>query len=323
MRVPHPSRTCTAWLIVCFVTLAGSAASPPRVLALGEESFGNDPVSPNAAWPAGLSILVNDAHRVYRSWVNGNEDFYFSGDLKALQGALEEFAKVSLDSREVFFLPVPGEAKSFDGKPVSFTWHLKAPEGLYLAMARREKDSNVHFRKATLFVHVAGAIRIEDVKLPGGLAVLDADDLIGRAKRGLKSAESDIRGDALFLAAEHPYAEGAIDLLVEGLKDPNDWVKSCATGGLRRAGAWAKAALPALREQAKKGSGKLEKGCEEAASAIEKAASATASAIEGADSSKDAAARETEVKKALRAIREWKAALRKAAGSGKDASKSG
>ena len=323
MGVPQTNRRYPAWLIICFVTLAGSAASAPRVLALGEESFGNDPVSPNAAWPAGLPPLVNDAHRVYRSWVNGNEDFYFSGDLQALHGALETFAKVSLDTREVFFLPVPGETKSFEGKPVSFTWHLKAPEGLYLAMARREKDTNVHFRKATLFVHVAGAIRIEDIKLPGGLAVLDAGDLIERTKRGLKSAANDIRGQALLLAADHPYAEGAVDLLVEGLKDPDDWVKTCAASGLRHAGAWAKDALPALREQAKKGSEKLKKGCEEAASAIEKAASATASAIEGADSSKDAAGRETEVRKALRAIHDWKAALRKAAGSGKDASKGG
>jgi len=266
-------RTATFFLVVALA----AAWRGPAALAWGTEEFGNKPVGAQPQWPTGLLDVINDAHRVYSSWVNGNENFYFSGDTRALNAAMEAFAKVEIDVREVVLLPVEGEEKSFEQKPVAFNWRLHAPSGIYLALALREKDSNVHFRKPTLFIHVAGAIQLKELKIPKGLSVLDADDLVIRAGRGLESKDQDIRGQAIYMLGQYSYAEGALDLLLKALEAPQEHVARSAAGALGRAGKIAEKALPALKDKAaKSGDEKTQGDCKRAAAAIEAAVEAAA-----------------------------------------------
>jgi len=63
---------------------------------LGEEHFGNAAL--NEAnfqdWP-GIMPLVNHPSRVYHSWVNGNEHFYYRGDTPALNKDEDDWVKLN------------------------------------------------------------------------------------------------------------------------------------------------------------------------------------------------------------------------------------
>src|SRR5436309_2184984 len=79
-----------------------------RAWALGEEDFGNAAL--NEAnfqdWP-GIMPLVNHPSRVYHTWVNGNEHFYYRGDIAALNDALRKFAASKAEVHEVLLRPPP------------------------------------------------------------------------------------------------------------------------------------------------------------------------------------------------------------------------
>ena len=94
---------------------------------LGEERVGNEPFSgaSYADWP-NVMPMINDTHRVYQSWVNGNEHFYFKGDTAALNVALKHFAAIKADRLVVVLRPAPGETNSFR-KEHSFAYNLGFP----------------------------------------------------------------------------------------------------------------------------------------------------------------------------------------------------
>ena len=89
------------------------AACPTGTPALGTETFGNKTLSEQAyqEWP-NLIAVINDTNRVYQSWVNGGEQFFFQGNTEALNRALQQFALVPADVREVVFLPGPANVTS-------------------------------------------------------------------------------------------------------------------------------------------------------------------------------------------------------------------
>ena len=70
------------------------------------EGFGNEPIgSANYGdWP-NIMAVINDTHRVYHTWVNGSEHFYFKGDTEALNAALKNFAAIKADRRTVVLRP--------------------------------------------------------------------------------------------------------------------------------------------------------------------------------------------------------------------------
>jgi hypothetical protein len=158
---------------------------------------------------------------------------------------------------------------------VTFSWSLAAPSGIYLAMALAEKDSNVHVRKPTVFVHVAGDIDVAAVarlKIPAELSVLGPDDMVLRARRGLESKEADVRGYAAFLLHENAYVEGAVDALAGLVGDPEEYAALSAARALGLCGKRsAKVAVDALRRRAEKAEERLAKECRDAVAAIEAA----------------------------------------------------
>lgn len=87
-------------LQLVFVLIVAGQASD--AWALGEESFGNEPLHEANfdAFP-GIVPLVNDEQRVYRTWVNGNEHFYYGGSVEQLNAFLRKFAKTPGKVREV------------------------------------------------------------------------------------------------------------------------------------------------------------------------------------------------------------------------------
>lgn len=114
-----------------------SLAVPAPVLAVGEESFGNAPVVQQPGWAEGVIDVVNLKSRVYSQWVNGNENFFYRGDARALNDALGRFAAVKDDGRRLVLLPGPGKTHTFGRTPLAFDWQLHVPSGIYKAVSKR------------------------------------------------------------------------------------------------------------------------------------------------------------------------------------------
>src|SRR5687768_5091056 len=90
------------------------ALSVSAACASGTEQFGNAPLGDGnfGDWP-GILPVINDPNRIYQSWVNGNENFYFAGDTASLNQSLRHFAAVKTEAREVVLRPAPGVVQSF------------------------------------------------------------------------------------------------------------------------------------------------------------------------------------------------------------------
>jgi len=69
-------------------------ALPSAVFALATETFGNAPAVNQPEWAKGIIDVVNLDSRVYSVWVNGNENFYYSGDARALNEAIKKYGAI-------------------------------------------------------------------------------------------------------------------------------------------------------------------------------------------------------------------------------------
>src|SRR5262249_10236991 len=95
--------TAAMIFVTLFLVLPGVA------LALGMETFGNSPAVKQPDWADGVVDVVNLKSRVYSQWVNGNENFFYRGNAQALNEALEKFAAVKAEIRQLILLPGAGK----------------------------------------------------------------------------------------------------------------------------------------------------------------------------------------------------------------------
>jgi hypothetical protein len=152
-------------------------ALPSAVLALATETLGNAPMVKQPEWADGVLEVVNLKSRVYSYWVNGNENFFYKGDARAVNEALRKYAAVKEDVRRVVLLPGPGKTQSFSRKPIDFDWQLHVPTGIYKAVVKE--------RRPVLTVYLSAP---RPRKAPGGgrvagwLKDLDADSFDARQK---------------------------------------------------------------------------------------------------------------------------------------------
>jgi hypothetical protein len=226
--------------------LAFSSAANAR----GMETFGNKPL--NSAnyteWP-GIMETVNDTHRVYSSWVNGNEFFYYDGDVAAINEALEKFSGVQNQNKSVLFRPGSGEVTSFDRrKKMKFRWNLHVMGGISKHVTTLEKGDKVWNPDPVLTVYVDKTIDLEKLVIPKDLKVTRLAVVKARVLDGLTSSDKTVRGWGCGeLASLDPYDSASRDAIAALLKDPDDWVKLNAAGAIALFGKKAATALPALR----------------------------------------------------------------------------
>ena len=223
----------------------------PEVLALGTEDFGNAPLGDaNYHDWKGVMPVINHSGRVYHSWVNGNEHFYYEGDTSALNDALSKFAAIKADVREVIIRPGPGKARTFHGEEVRCDWLLHIQGGISRHMVSDEKDTNIWDKYPTTTVFVGDTnIELERIELPKGLVILELADLRARYLKGLESDDREVRGyAAYYLAKVDPHNKDNVAAIAKLLDEKDDWVRSMATGALGQFGKEAELALPALRK---------------------------------------------------------------------------
>jgi hypothetical protein len=120
------------------VMAAALLAIPSTALALAYGEFGNAPRVKQPQWAGGVLDVVNLKTRFYYFWVNGSETFYYRGDARDLNEALQKYAGVKADERRLVLLPGREQMQSSDGKPIDINWRLHVPEGIYLAVTKNK-----------------------------------------------------------------------------------------------------------------------------------------------------------------------------------------
>jgi hypothetical protein len=186
----------------------------PRAQALATEHFGNEPIGTGYNFGQAVRDVANLKSRVYWYEVNGNPTFYYRGDTDALNDALKKFAALDGASREVIFLPGPGEGHSLGGeKRFAYDWWVNTPAGFH-----REGPPTM-----TVYVGAVAPAAPPDAKqLERWIADLDSDTFATRDKatQELKKL-AYAAGPALRKAlADPPSAEARrrIELLIDALQ---------------------------------------------------------------------------------------------------------
>jgi HEAT repeat protein len=116
------------------VTVCGALllALPASALALYMEMFGNQPKVKQPDWADGVVDVVNLKSRVFCNDVNGNEHFFYRGNAAALKDALDKFATIKEEPRQLILLPGTGKTHAIIAKKdVDFDWQLHVPGGIF------------------------------------------------------------------------------------------------------------------------------------------------------------------------------------------------
>lgn len=248
--------------------------------AAGQETFGPEPLSAAnyAEWP-GIETVVNDLRRVYHTWVNGNEHFYYRGDTLALNAFLKQFAKAGAGPREVVLRPGPAEAKTFHGETVAYDWMLHVVGGIAGHLATLPEGDKVWNKQPVMHVHVGEGIELGELEIPAGVTVVGLKELKARYRDALDSTDQTVRGWTCgSLASLDAYDEENVAAIALMLKDQEEWVRLNAAGALAAFGTRGKAALPALRTARAAAGEELVKRIDETIQGIEKAGPDTAAA---------------------------------------------
>lgn len=235
------------------VVLSSLLIFPTLLWALGEEHFGNAPLSEAnyTDWP-GVMPIVNDLNRIYHRWVNGNEHCFCRGKTGALNDALRHFAEMPMEAREVIFRPGPGIVHSFNKQvTMPYDWNLHVIGGVAKFVLSKDKDGLIWSKHPTMtvYVGVGGNIELDKVTVPKGIRIIELSDLRERYLKGLENPDKTVRGWGLGeLASLDPFHRGNAERVARSLEDPDSWVRLNAVGAIAEFGKTAEFALPALRK---------------------------------------------------------------------------
>ncbi len=257
-----------------FVGLLVLAFSAGQAWALGMEDFGNKALSENnyGDWP-GIMPLVNAESRIYHNWINGNEHFYYKGEIRSLNTALKEFSAVKTDARRVVLRLGLGEARTLDGKSIPCNWQLHVIGGIAGTLATHDKGELIWSKFPVLTVFVGDGIDLKQLLIPEGITLMSVADLKKRCTEALlKSSDTTVRGWGCGeLASLDLYDDESVKTIVGRLEEEDSWVRQNAAGALAVFGAKAKVALDALRETAESEDQGLKEAAKKAIATIEAA----------------------------------------------------
>lgn len=242
--------------------------------ALGEETFGNAPLSAEnyKDWP-GVEPVVNHTSRVYHQWVNGNEQFFYRGDPAALNDTLQKFAGVQVEARNVVLRPGPGLAHTFQAdKTVAYGWRLHLIGGIARHLTTLDRGDQVWSKNPTLSIYAGGDVDLAKLEIPKAVTLLTLTELKQRARLALKSTDKTVRGWTCGQLAElDPYDDTDRDAIAGMLKDPDNWVRLNAASCLPEFGKKAMPVVPMLKAALATDDAQLKETAQKSIETIEKA----------------------------------------------------
>jgi HEAT repeats len=139
----------------------------------------------------------------------------------------------------------------------TFTVREKAAEELarvghaattVLRKALADKPSAETRKRIEHLLEILRGIDLRDVKMPGGVMVLEVKDLLARYREGLKAGDPSARGYAVSdLGGLAAYADVVPDLVGVLKEEKAEYPRRCTAGALSRMGKKAEAALALLK----------------------------------------------------------------------------
>jgi hypothetical protein len=255
----------------CFLAMACYIA-PSTTQALMIESFGKDirVSAVNYSQWQGIVPFLKQGTPVYSRWVNGNEDFYYSGDVHAINEALQKFAAADIKTHEVILRPGPGWVAALtNGREMEFTWHANLGGGF--SPAGRKSDL-VWNPTPTMSIYVTDEIPLEKLIIPQNITLLELSHVAQRIREGLSSTDESVRGvGAGMLARLDPYDEVNMSFVIKLLDDPAPYVRSNAIGDVAVYGQKAREATDTLKRFMESDDERLKERAQKALKKIESA----------------------------------------------------
>ena len=227
-----------------FASLLSSSAM------MGEETIGSEPFGDAnfKDWPNVLPV-VNNKSRVYHTWVNGDERFYFDADPEQLNELLVDFANLK-GKKEVLILPQTDDVKTFDRKrSFAFNCQLHLVGGIAKHIADQDKGSIYWPLDPRLTIHVTPKTDLAKLKIPKSIELVSLAEIKKRYKGGLESTDKSVRGWGIgFFAHVDPYDGESLKVVSDLTVDADDWVALNALSSLKQFGPKVKDHLPRLKE---------------------------------------------------------------------------
>ncbi|MEQ1902568.1 MAG: HEAT repeat domain-containing protein [Pirellulaceae bacterium] len=235
---------------------------------MGEETVGNKPLNDRnyTAWK-NIMPVANHKTRVYHTWVNGDERFYYQGNIEQLNQLLENFSLLEQDVREIIILPGPGSVSNFDrDQKFSFNCEMHLVGGIAKHQSGLDKGNLFWPSHPRLTIRIDDQIDLEALKIPASCRLVSPNEMKQRYTDGLTSSDETIRGwGAGYLANLNPHDREALKSIASLLDDKNDWVALNSITVLGSLGNQAREFLPRLETIA---TSKLKSNAEAAETAI-------------------------------------------------------
>lgn len=243
------SMSLTAQFVGVVISSVFASVLSPKTM-MGEETIGNEPFRDAnfKDWP-NIMPVVNNKSRVYHTWVNGDERFYFDSDSDKLNELLIDFAKLQ-GKKEVLILPQADDVKTFHRKrSFKFNCQLHLVRGAAKYIAGKPKGSIYWPLDPRLTIHVTPKTDLTKLKIPKGIVLVSLAEIKERYQGGFESTDKTVRGWGIgFLANVDPYDGESIKVVSDLTVDKDDWVALNALSSLQKFGHKVKDHLPRLRE---------------------------------------------------------------------------
>ena len=221
---------------------------------MGEETIGNKAI--NAAnykdWPEIMAVINNES-RVYRSWVNGDERFYYETKPDQMNQLLVDFVKLK-GKKEVLIVPQADEVETFDKKQsFQYNCQLHLVGGIAKMMAAKPKGDIYWPPHPRLTIYVTPTTDLKALAIPPkDVELVTLEEIKARYKTGLDSTDKSVRGWAIgFLVSADPFDGAMLKVVSDLTVDSDDWVALNALSNIGKFGPKVKDHLPRLKEIAK------------------------------------------------------------------------
>ena len=275
--MPTDSKMTFYFSIAIAITMASIAhiTHASTIGIMGEETIGNKPFAlPNYKnWPNILPV-INNKSRVYHTWVNGDEQFYFNSSTDQLNQLLVDYAKLN-GKKEVLILPQAENVKTFNQKQnFAFNCSLHLVGGIAKHIAGKNKGNIFWPLDPELTIRVTAENDLTKLKIPAGVKLVSLAEIKTRYKNGIDSTDKSVRGWGIgFLARVDPYDGESLKFVSKLMIDKDDWVALNAVANISTFGPKAKDHLVRLEaisqgpikanaERARKAIPKIKAACE-------------------------------------------------------------
>lgn len=122
----------------------------------GQEQIGPDSsrshlTTAQPDWPAGILEIARDETRVYSSWVNGNEEFYFQATPADINRLIRLFSETRMRDHALSIKPGDVHVKTFDGDLIAYNVRLDVVGGIALQTSQDDERADTYEPTMTVY----------------------------------------------------------------------------------------------------------------------------------------------------------------------------